>query len=50
MKEKKNLIEGKREITFFVQEKYPYNRREQQIYSKNMRMRRAKIKEHKRVK
>ena len=42
---KKNLSE--REITFFVQEKYAQNGREQHIYSKKMRIRRAKIKEDK---
>ena len=46
---KKNLIERERERErkkpFFVLEKYIQNGREWQIYTKMMRIRRAKIKE-----
>ena len=43
-------IERERERTFFVQEKYAQNEREQKIYSQRKRIRRAKINEDKRAK
>ena len=39
-----------REITFFVQKKYAQNEREWQIYSKMMRIRKAKIKKNEKAK